>query len=233
MNEQQLKTLVLIDLKRRLQSWERDLSTFGLKEPNEIELKEVDFKKLDSNSALTREELQFDIAELKKLVGKRKSQFTESQKEVFETAMEAVSSQSSLLLFIDARGGTGKTFVLNAILAAVRMIKPENCGSVALAVGTTGIAANLLHLGRTFHSRFKAPLSPNETSVLSIDAQSQLANLIREAKIIVIDEAPMLHKYLMEAMDRTLTDIMGIDEPFGGKTLILSGDFRQTLPVIP
>ena len=102
-----------------------------------------------------------------------------------------------------------------------------------MAVGTTGIASNLLNLGRTFHSRFKAPLNPNEDSVLAIDAQSNLADLIRKTKIIVIDEAPMLHKYQLEAMNRTLIDIMDVEKPFGGKILILSGDFRQTLPVIP
>ena len=233
LTEQQLRTLVLIDLKQRLQSWERELTAFGLLEPTQEELDKVNFDHVDNGNSLLREELNFDIGELRKLVDMRKLQFTESQRDVYESAIEAVEEQKSLLLFIDARGGTGKTFVLNAILAAVRTMDPVNGGCVALAVGTTGIAANLLHLGRTFHSRFKAPLSPHESSLLSINAQSKLADLIKEARIIVIDEAPMLHKHLMEAMDRTLMDIMNIDEPFGGKTLILSGDFRQTLPVIP
>ena len=84
-------------------------------------------------------------------------------------------------MFIDARGGTGKTFILNAILAAVRCINSEQGGSVALATGTTGKASNLLHLGRTFHSRFKAVLSPHSESVCNVDAQSTLADLIRMA----------------------------------------------------
>ena len=233
LDEQQLKTLVLIDLKKRLQSWERQLSAFGLKEPTKEELESVDLSNIEDISSLMREELNFDTEELKKLADERKFQFTNSQRVVFETAMEAVETGIPLYLFIDARGGTGKTFVLNAILAAVRILASETETSVALAAGTTGIASNLLHLGRTFHSRFKAPLSPNENSVLSIDAQSHLADLIRKAKIIVIDEAPMLHKYHLEALDRTLRDIIELEEPFGGKILILSGDFRQTLPVIP
>ena len=202
LTDQQLKTLVLIDLKLTLKSWERELSGFGLNEPTKDELSKVNFQHADNANSLLREELNFDIGELRKMVNMRKSQFTESQRVVFDSAVEAVDKPRQLLLFIDARGGTGKTFVLNAILAAVRTMDPENGGCVALAVGTTGIAANLLHLGRTFHSRFKAPLSPSESSVLSIDAQSKLADLIREAKIIVIDEAPMLHKHLMEAMEK-------------------------------
>ena len=146
--------------------------------------------------------------------------------------MKAVETNSSLYIFIDARGGTGKSFVLNTILAAVRIMDKENGGSVALATGTTGIAANILHLGRTFHSRFKAPLTPHEDSVFAINVQSTLAKLIKVAKIIVLDEAPMLHRYQLEALHRTLQDIMDNDEPFGGKILILSGDFRQTLEVL-
>ena len=89
--------------------------------------------------------------ESKHLVEKRIQQFTESQKNVFDTVMSSVHAKVPQSVFIDARGGTGKTFVLNAVLAAVRSI---DGGSVALAVGATGIAANLLMFGRTLHSRF-------------------------------------------------------------------------------
>jgi hypothetical protein len=70
-------------------------------------------------------------------------------------------------------------------------------------------------------------------SMCSIDAGSTLARLICMTKIIVWDEAPMSHKYQLEALDRTLRDITDIDLPFGGKVIVLSGDFRQCLPVIP
>ena len=106
-------------------------------------------------------------------------------------------------------------------------------GSVALAVGSTGIAANLLHLGRTFHSRFKVPLNINCDSICNIDAQSTLAKLVCMAKMIIWDEAPMNHRHQLEALDRSLKDITGMNCPFGGKTVVLSGDFRQCLPVIP
>ena len=39
---------------------------------------------------------------------------------------------------------------------------------------------------------------------------------------------------MLEAMDRSLRDIMKqSDKPFGGKIIILAGDFRQCLPVVP
>ena len=41
----------------------------------------------------------------------------------------------------------------------------------------------------------------------------------------------MAPKYAMELVDRTLCDIMDNDLPFGGKIIVLGGDFRQLLPV--
>ena len=80
----------------------------------------------------------------------------------------------------------------------------------------------------------KAPLTPSEDSTLAISGQSQLANLIRMSKLLLIDEATMLDRYQLEALDRTLRDLMNQpDIPFGGKILILAGDFRQCLPVVP
>ena len=158
----------------------------------------------------------FEIDDMKEISDKRKSMFTDSQRAVFVLAMESVITDIPLHMFIDARGGTGKTFILNAILAAVRCIESDKGGSIALATGTTGKASNLLHLGRTFHSRFKAVLSPHSESVCNIDARGTLADLIRMAKIIIIDEAPMLHRYQLEAFDRTMRDLTDRNEPFGG-----------------
>ena len=53
------------------------------------------------------------------------------------------------------------------------------------------------------------------------------------------DEAPMTQRYAFEALDKTLRDILGFEHPenrdriFGGMTVLLGGDFRQILPVIP
>ena len=98
--------------------------------------------------------------------------------------------------------------------------------SPALAVATSGIAATQLEGGRTFHSRMRAPLQLSEVSVLDISVQSRLAQLIQRTTLIVWDEAPMAHRFLLEALDRSLRDIMNNNLMFGGKSLILAGDFR-------
>lgn len=66
-----------------------------------------------------------------------------------------------------------------------------------------------------------------------IRVQSDLAELIRVAEIIVWDEAPMMARHVYEAVDKTLRDITRVGAPFGGKLIVLGGDFRQVLPVIP
>ena len=53
------------------------------------------------------------------------------------------------------------------------------------------------------------------------------------AKLLLIDESTMLDRYQLEALDRSLKDIMCNAKPFGGKIIILAGDFRQCLPVVP
>lgn len=42
----------------------------------------------------------------------------------------------------------------------------------------------------------------------------------------------MAHKKSLEALDRTLQDLRQNNRLFGGLVILLSGDFRQTLPVI-
>ena len=154
---------------------------------------------------------------------------TPSQRIPYDIILGAVQSGRPGAFFIDAPGGTGKSYVLNSILAAVRLLTPD---SIAIAVAASGIAATLLLQGRTFHSRFKAPLDVTETSTLGISEQSNLAELIRRAKLIVWDEAPMNNRFHLEALDRCLQMICRSTLVFGGKPMLLAGDFRQVLPVV-
>ena len=50
--------------------------------------------------------------------------------------------------------------------------------------------------------------------------------------MIIIDEVSMCSRHMMNAVDRFLQELMKNNLPFGGKLLLFSGDFMQTLPVI-
>ncbi|XP_057252064.1 uncharacterized protein LOC125494157 [Beta vulgaris subsp. vulgaris] len=94
--------------------------------------------------------------------------------------------------------------------------------------------------GRTAHSRFGLPLNVAENSTcVGIKPGSDLTGLLMKTKLIIWDEAPMMHKYCFEALDRSLKDVMqsvnpaNQDIPFGGKVVVFGGDLRQILPVVP
>ena len=142
---------------------------------------------------IIREEKDYDVPQLRAAIEETLTKFTDEQSYIYNTVLDAVKSQRSMCAFIDARGGCGKTFIINAILGAVRSLEPGGC--VALAMATTGIASNLLDLGRTFHLRLKAPLTPHEESTLQISGQSSLAKLVKMAKLLLVDEAPMLDRF--------------------------------------
>jgi len=107
-------------------------------------------------------------------------------------------------------------------------------------MASSSIAALLLEGGCTVHSRFKIPIvGLCGSSACYVPLNNPQAALIRVACLIVWDEAPMAHKHVFEAVNRTLQHVMGAVDPalkdmfFGGKVVVMGGDFRQLLPVVP
>ena len=158
------------------------------------------------------------------------------QKAAFDAVMAAAENENlpHRCFFMDGVGGSGKTHVYKTLLSTVR-----GEGNVALPVASTGIAANLLEGGRTYHSQFGVPIGLDETKGSSIKMTSNDAKLIRKAKLLIWDESTMAHSLHLSLVDRLLKDIMRTvnpelaNQPFGGKTLLMGGDFRQILPIVP
>ncbi|XP_058187676.1 uncharacterized protein LOC131304451 [Rhododendron vialii] len=146
----------------------------------------------------------------------------------YDEILEAVLNRKAKSFFIDGPRGTGKTFLYRALLAQVR-----SQHLIALATASSGVAASILPNGRTAHSRFKIPINANGKLCCSISKQSGLATLIKQAILIIWDEASMAKKETIEALDYLLGDLTENDILFGGKVVVLGGDFRQVLPVIP
>ncbi|XP_071727493.1 uncharacterized protein [Rutidosis leptorrhynchoides] len=139
-----------------------------------------------------------------------------------------------VFFFLYGPGGTGKTFLYNTVLAKLRSER-----MIVLAVASSGIASFLLPGGRTAHSRFVIPLELMKNSTCGIKQNTYLAALMQEVRLIIRDEAPMTQRFAFEALDKTLKDILGAKDDenrlklFGGMPILLGGDFRQILPVIP
>ena len=62
---------------------------------------------------------------------------------------------------------------------------------------------------------------------------SDMDVVLKHTKLIIWDEAPMQHRHCIEALNCTLRDLFKNDKDFGGITVLMLGDFHQTLPVIP
>ena len=152
--------MVLLDLKNQLLDVERQLTDYSLHEPTEQELAAMSVL-TGCMSSVIIEEMDFDVEQLTEEVQEIFTMYTEEQQAVHNRILDAIKNDTRLALYINAKGVCGKTFLLNGILKAVRSI--EGGGCVALAMVTTGIAAMLLEKGRTFHSRMKAPLNPDDT----------------------------------------------------------------------
>ncbi|CAN1242012.1 ATP-dependent DNA helicase PIF1 [Linum perenne] len=209
-----LRNEVLHSLQSLLQNYSSSLSHFNLPLP-------------------TCMQLQYDIAHEAESYTQTRASLNNCQATAHDAILRSLSSDSNNLFFLYGHGGTGKTYLYNCIISKIRS---EH--KIALVVASSGIAATLLPGGVTAHSRFKIPIEVDHASTCAIKKGTNLARLMQQATLIVWDEAPMVHRLSFEAVDRTLCDIMNTPtegpnyKPFGGKTVILGGDFRQTLPIV-
>ena len=161
---------------------------------------------------------------------------TGEQKMVYVTVLAAVNRAANAApvnnknaFFLEAPGGTGKTFTVNAIIDRMR-----SAGKIVIPVASSGLAALLLPDGRTAHSRFKIPIAVTAHSQCFINkGKDATLELVKRTALIVWDEAPMQQRFVIEAVDRTLRDLLDCDEVFGGIPVLFCGDFQQILPVVP
>lgn len=140
-----------------------------------------------------------------------------------ERALQVMLSGENV--FVGGNGGTGKSVLIKSFMAR------HECGNTAL-LGPTGIAA-LQVGGSTIHSFFKFPPTPISEEIIYQMGESTKLKLTA-VQTLVIDEISMVSSNLFWAMDFALKKATGKwHSPFGGKQIILVGDFAQLPPVIP
>ena len=101
-----------------------------------------------------------------------------------------------------------------------------------MATATSSVATSIMSGGRTAHSRFKIPLTIDNGAFCTFTKLSGTTKLLQASSLIIWDEASMTKRQSIEALDNSLRDIMDrLELPFGGKTVVFGGDFRQVLLV--
>ena len=135
--------------------------------------------------------LDYDQGEQQAYVEHNAPLLTADQQKVYDCFCSMIDRYEGGMLFLDAPGGTGKTFLINLILAKLR-----SEGKIALATASSGMAATLLTGGRTLHSTFKIPLDLHAMDIptCSIKKGTALCKVIQESKAVVVDEAPMTNR---------------------------------------
>lgn len=140
------------------------LSELGMMSPdrNQLDIRNRDYIR---EKSFNREDLQI-------FLDKNKPKMSDEQRTVYDKIIHELNQQHGGLYFLDAPGGTGKTFLINLILTEVR-IRNE----IAVAVASSGIASTLIEGGRTAHSTFKLPLNLNQTEVPTCNINKNSSNL--------------------------------------------------------
>ena len=132
------------------------------------------------------------------------------------------------IFYVDGLGGTGKSFLFDTLIHWCR----SNCKSV-IGIAWTGIAAQLFDAGQTVHTCFSLPIDLLPDTTPNIMDYSEKAKFLRNCDMIIWDEATIAPAAAYDCIDTYLRDLMKTDIPFGGKILLMGGDFRQCLPILP
>ena len=218
----QIYNLVLWYIQERLQLDGLDLERhFNLPPLNQLQPGDV--------PRIIREETSYDTDALRESIPGRIESLNDEQMLVYNDVIQSIDNGEGKIFALQASGGTGKTYTLNLVLDTIR-----SRGEIALAAAMSGIAATLLHNGRTLHSRCGVPINITEHSTCNFTKLDATGKLMKDTKILIIDEVSMGHKYIFEALDRTLRFVRDReDQPFGELTVLFSADWRQCLPVVP
>nr|VDC90603.1 unnamed protein product [Brassica rapa] len=158
-----------------------------------------------NGNRLIDDELNYVVEDQLKENERLMAMITDEQRGVYNQILDAVLNDSALSSSIRSKG------------------------MIVLNTASSGIAALLLEGGRTAHSRFGIPIDADEFSTCKkMEPGSDRADIVKVAKLIVWDEAPMMSRHCFETLDRTMRDIIRSceDKPFGGKVVVFGGDFR-------
>jgi len=155
---------------------------------------------------------------------------------------EKFINQTNYPVFLTGKAGTGKTTFLRHIV--------DSTYKQTVIVAPTGIAA-LNAGGVTIHSFFQLPfggfipdfeegfhvdgsvkMESKKSLMRHFNMNKQRKQIIQNMELLIIDEVSMLRADLLDAIDWTLRNIRGNNEPYGGVQVMFIGDLFQLPPVV-
>jgi len=154
------------------------------------------------DAAVSEERARYNVTRQAQQLARDVPLLNQHQRSIYDNVIDTVHDPRPVdkTFFVDGLGGASKTFLYGCLLSKVR-----STGDIALSMASSGITALLLEGGCTAHSRFKIPVAGLCGSfVCYVPMNNPQAALIRAARLIVWDEAPMAHKHVFEVVNHTL-----------------------------
>ena len=158
-----------------------------------------------------------------------------NHQKLHESKQCSCADYKPFLMFVSGVGGTGKSFLIEAIKAQVaEMWNKDDPDVVTCAVATpTGLAAFNVG-GVTVHRLFQLPVEHSKKAEywsLKNNAQKEMRNALHSVKLIIIDEISMLSNLNFHYVHKRLDALFNRDEWFGGINMLFVGDLLQLSPV--
>ena len=196
-----------------------------------------DYEGVNANSTMkTEEELQTFISTL-----------NSDQRRVYDRVTGSIAhmldheegkcncdEEKPLLLYCSGYGGTGKTYLIKAIVGYLYVQQHVNNRPCDMVLGApTGLAADNIK-GQTIHAAFNLPVehgSHPKYSPLNKTSLTQTQAVMKNLSCIIIDEVSMVSNVTLLLIHLRLCEIFRCKSPFGGKCVILFGDLLQLPPV--
>ena len=131
--------------------------------------------------------------------------------------------QAGANVFFSGMGGTGKTYLLKRIVAA---LKYKHGARAVACCAPTGVAA-ILCGGQTLHSLAGVGVA-NTLRDFGKMWKDVNRNRWRALKVLVMDEVSMLEPSFLDFLDQQVRQVRGVpDQVMGGLQVIMCGDFCQ------
>ena len=143
-----------------------------------------------------------------------------------------------LRIFLSGAAGVGKSLVISCLYQLITKYFDDQPGDeknslVVLLCASSGKAAFAIG-GITLHTAFVLPLTQfgGVMPELSNDVANTIRTYIAHVKLLIIDEISMVGSTMFSRVDTRLRQIMGLNESFGGVSVIIVGDLSQLPPVM-
>jgi hypothetical protein len=169
--------MVLMDIRKLLQSMQKDIKMYPLPDINDT---------YDASRDIPREIFEEASIEANEDDVALSDTLNEEQRAAYNEIMSSVDTKGGGLFFVDGPGGTGKTYLYRALLATIHSQK-----KIIVATATSGVATSIMPGGRTTHSCLKIPLTIDNGAFCTYTKQSGTTKLLRASSLIIWDEASM------------------------------------------